>query len=279
MPNVDFVLFTCEGREHLATQTIDSFQKFISEADGRVILCADGKIDRKVADRLAPNLVVQNYTRRGYVQNILNALRVIESEFFFWLEDDWELRDPVSLSSLHDVLSAHDDWAQLRLSKNAPLRDSASELEPNLYKSPAGFSANPCLCRTRPIRRLLAEAVNAEESIDDVNDNDLANFESYLVRRLPEEGYTCTVLDPGDSPTVRHKGYLESTKRQWHTFSSVDGDLKPIHQINEKPSLLQRTAMAARLFARFGSLAARQFWDRSAYDLAFRVTAVDKDRL
>jgi len=280
MSNVDIVLFTCEGRENLAVQTIDSFQQFITEASGRVILCADGRVDQTVADYLAPDLVVQNYERGGYVRNILNALGVIESEFFFWLEDDWELADSVSLSSLYDVLSTHDSWAQIRLSKNAPLRDSASELESNLYESPTGFSANPCLCRTQPIRRLLIEAVNANKSQDEVtNEHDVANFESFLVRRLPEEGYMCTVLDPGDTPTVRHRGYLESTKRQWHTLSSADGDSDYVPRSGDPPSNLHRIKMFAKLTARLGTLATRQFWDRSAYDLAFRIMNVDRERL
>ncbi|MEI6429391.1 MAG: hypothetical protein WCO45_13570 [Pseudanabaena sp. ELA607] len=273
--NITLIVFACEGREHLLPATIESLRKSCDYLFNPVILAIDGDYSNEAITVVKPDLIVQNYDRKGYVQNIINALNLIETEFFFWLEDDWEFTKPVDLNYLLDLLRKNPDWVQIRLSKTAPLTndEKAINLFDDIYGSIYGFSANPCVCRTELVKLGLKALQEAEK-------DKYTGFETFLSEWYAAQKLTCAVLDPKDSVPIIHSGYLESTPRQWHMTASLDEKtneyLSPMGHIPE-PSFLRRLLMFFRLLSASLSLSIRQFWSRSSYDLSFRILSVIKE--
>src|ERR1039457_2626347 len=88
---LNVLVFTCEGREHLLQKTWASFAPRLEGIKHRLILAIDGHVSPEASAIIRPNVVVQNYQRQGYIQSILNAISIIDSELFLWLEDDWQI--------------------------------------------------------------------------------------------------------------------------------------------------------------------------------------------
>ena len=269
-PRVDLVITACEGREHLLGPTLDSFAAKCPFIFARRILALDGRVSPEAIERAAPDVVVQNWRRRGYVSSIQNLLGQVQADTFFWLEDDWAFERAVDLSSLHAILTRHSDWVQIRLSKVAPLADAerARPLSEGMYESAYGFSANPSINRTAHLRRGFAALAAAPHE-------GRVSFEEFLSDWFAKERLTCVVKDPGEKAPIAHSGFLESTPRQFHMLSALHES--PTRYVSGMPidaPLWRRVAMFIRLFARFGALAIRQFGSDAAYELAFRVVHV-----
>ncbi|MFN5473072.1 MAG: glycosyltransferase, partial [Pseudanabaena sp.] len=147
---ISLLIFTCEGREHLLPTTLQSLNKTCNYPFEHTILAIDGQYSNETIKIVKPKFIVQNYNRRGYIQSILNALKLVETDFFFWLEDDWVFTQEIDLQYLLEELNINPDWVQIRLSKTAPLSsgEKKNSLTDRVYESIYGFSANPCLCRT-----------------------------------------------------------------------------------------------------------------------------------
>lgn len=270
VPEIDLVVTACEGREHLLGPTLDSFAARCPFIFARRILALDGRVSPEAIERAAPDVVVQNWRRRGYVASIQNLLGQVQSDTFFWLEDDWAFESAVDLSALHEVLARHPDWVQIRLSKVAPLAqlERTRPLGEGMFESAYGFSANPSLNRSAHLRRAFAAlAVAPHEG--------RVSFEEFLSDWFAMERLTCVVKDPGEHAPIAHSGFLESTPRQFHMLSALHE--RPTQYVSGMPidaPLWRRAAMFIRLFARFGALATRQFASDAAYELAFRVVHV-----
>ena len=93
---------------------------------------------------------------------------------------------------------------------------------------------------------------------------------------------TCAVLDPDDSVSIIHSGYLETTPRQWHMTASLDKKtdkyLSPMGHTPE-PSFLQRLLMFFRFLSASLFLSIRQFGSRASYDISFRIlTVIEESR-
>ncbi len=267
---VDRLIFSCEGREHLLDGTMQSFAAACPYRFHRTILAIDGQLNPGVVTGIRPDRLVQNPQRQGYIHNILNALSLVESEYFFWLEDDWQFATSVELDSLIALLEAHPDWVQIRLSKTAPLtpEEQQTELVPGMFESYHGFSANPCLCRTAAVQAAFAALLHNPRSQD-------VGFEEFLGEWFRQNHWICAVRDPGTTPEVGHTGYLESTPRQWHMTASLDGQVQEYVSGMRHvafPSFAQRLWMAAKLIKTCCQVAVCLFWRRADYDLAFRIT-------
>jgi hypothetical protein len=55
-------------------------------------MAIDGKISHEVIEKIQPDVIIQSPMRRGYLSNILLALKAIDTQYFFWLEDDWSFK-------------------------------------------------------------------------------------------------------------------------------------------------------------------------------------------
>ena len=119
-PGVTLLIFTCEGREHLLRQTKSSFERACRFPFARSVLAVDGEIDAQTIRTIAADVVL-GQPRRGYVRSILNALRQVDTEWFFWLEDDWSFQSRVDLEGLVAATEDRPEWVQIRLSKTGPL--------------------------------------------------------------------------------------------------------------------------------------------------------------
>jgi hypothetical protein len=236
----------------------------------RRIVALDGQVHPDAVAACRPDVVVQRWRRAGYVASILGLLRQIESEYFFWLEDDWTFRRPVDIAAMRAAMGENPSWMQIRLSKVGPLppEERAVPLGPGLYRSAYGFSANPSLNRAREVRAGFDWVRRSWHSAVD-------GFEVGVSHWAAQAGVECVVADPGAAPAVEHEGYLESTPRGWHMTSSLEtGAPAPTFSLGARPPLWRRLAMVLRLGRRCVALGARQLGSLAAYEVAFRVVTM-----
>ena len=266
---LSIVIFACEGREHLLRKTWASFRPNFSGVPVRKILAIDGHISLGEIEAISPDIVVQNFRRRGYVTSIQNALAQTTSEFFFWLEDDWIANQKLEVESAISLLRKHPSWLQIRWSKIGQLSESDYMLSPGVRYSSVGFSANPAICRT-------AETQAGFESIVHGATNGLSsdarNFENELINWAHANNRVCAVFETDGTPAVSHIGYLERTGRQWHTVNSLQRQPEEfLFSMGRPPQLRRRVWMMAKLLGVMVDLSMRQFRDNGAYELAFRI--------
>jgi len=269
------IIFSCEGREHLIQSTFLSFTGICEYKFYKKILALDGTYKLQNYSSINPDLIVQNYRRKGYIQNILNALNLVDSEFFFWLEDDWEFTRKFDIEDMLSLLQKNPDWVQVRLSKTAPLAQEEKKIRlfNDIYESVYGFSANPCLCRTSHVKA-------GFEALQKSSLSETLGFENFLSHWFSDNSIICTVLDPEKLPMVIHSGYLESTPRQWHMTASLDGKTDTYLSAMEhagEPKFWRKFLMVYKLNRAAFILSIRIFLSRAAYDLSFRISNVIKE--
>ena len=276
LPEVTLVVFACEGREHLLRDTLTSFNKCMPYHFSSCILAIDGTYDLSNLTNHNFDFLIQNIERKGYVRSIINALNCIETEFFFWLEEDWLFSEKINLYEFMPLLQSNPKWVQIRLSKTAPLTvdEKAFNLGEGVFKSIYGFSANPCLCRTTLIRQGFYELQQTSRDVS-------LGFEEFLSQCYQSQNMACVVVDPGESRAISHSGYLESTPRQWHMTTSLDGTTNDDYLSGMRgsppPPLWRKLLMVFRLLRVFLRISTKQFWSRAAYDLAFRFVASSEE--
>jgi hypothetical protein len=273
-PKVSLVVFSCEGRGHLLGPTINSFKDACDFKFEKTIMAVDGYLEHEYIASVSPDKTVQNVRRSGYIHSILNALSLVDTEYFFWLEEDWEFSRPVDLQGMLSRLKAQQDWVQVRLSKTGPLtaEEKVKELSGGIFESIYGFSANPCLCRTEHVKAGM-------KALFDTSREKRISFEEFLTDWFKSDGKVCAVEDPGEKAAVNHTGYLESTPRQWLMTASLAGEtdeyVSGFH--SGAPPLWRRLLMTQKLLASFLRIATRQFISQAAYDLAFRINIMSKE--
>jgi len=263
------VIFTCEGREHLLYNTYNSFKASCDYPFSKTILAIDGKINPEVIDHVQPDVVIQSPARKGYVNNIIQALQSIDSDYFFWLEDDWKFHESTDIAYYLKIINEHPNWAEIFFSKYGPLESGfkINPLSDHLYKTTFGFSANPGICSTRHIRsgfELLVKSPKGDKLGED-------GFENFLSKLFEKEGIVCAIIDPVDREIISHEGYLESSSRKWHMTNSLEKkDLK--HQmVISRPPFWRRLVMIFKLFATFLRLALKQLVNDELYEFSFRI--------
>lgn len=268
-PRVNLVIFTCSGREHLLLSTLESFKKHVDFRFNQTILAIDGEINTAAVQIINPDVIVQQLSRSGYVKNILNALKQINTPYFFWLEDDWKFHKKLDLEGLVNSLKNNEDWVEIVLSKNGALNEEqkVNNLTNNLYETTFGFSANPCLCNTQHLQ----SAFNALEKSIKGNKLGEDGFENFLSKKFAEENKKCVILDPVDQLQISHEGYLESTPRSWHMTNSIENKAKTHLLTIPVPSLLRRFMMIGKLLVMFIKLSILQLRNNKVYEYCFRV--------
>jgi hypothetical protein len=268
------VIFTCENREHLLSKTFQSFSAACDYKFQKVILAIDGKIDQSVISQINPDVIIQYNQRRGYAHSISKTLKIIDTPYFFWLEDDWVFHREFNDDYFFNTLANHSDWAEIVFSKDGPLNPESkiNLLENNLYKSILGFSANPCFCNTRHLQwafKLLEESPKGDKLGED-------GFENFLTRTFEAENIKCVIIDPVDHLSISHEGYLESTPRNWHMTNSLETKTSNHLLTIPAPSLWRKLFMIVKLFVAFFKLSIDQLSSNKIYELCFRIIASAK---
>ena len=171
--------------------------------------------------------------------------------------------------------TTREHWIQTRLSKRVlEPEEKQVELAPGIYRSEpihgVTFSANPCLCKTDPVRKGFLRI------LDETKDEE--THEHYMTRWVDNNGWRCCVVDPGEEPGVEHQGYLECTDgATWHSAGMEKGkeqEISPNSNTVETP-LKSRIAMIVKLLFRTASLAIQLLTSDKAYHLAQRIYHVD----
>lgn len=269
---VSLVIFTCSGREHLLTRTITSFKKACKYSFSNTILAIDGQISPAVIDQVNPDIVLQSFKRKGYVQNITTALKMIDTPYFFWLEDDWDFSVEIPANDFLDLLN-DDKVSQVILSKN-DLDDSSTHYADNYYISFDGFSANPGFCKTEIIQLGFSEIAVQEKD----NHTQLLSFETFLNDYTISKALITLRYYLNGGATVEHSGHLESTAREYHMINSIDTDKSLIDKeyisgfgSDKKISFKNQIGLFFKLWLAIASLSIKLWSAREAYDFAFRI--------
>lgn len=268
------VIFTCTGREHLLYDSFNSFKAACDFPFSKTILAIDGRINPAAVEHIAPDVIIQSYSRKGYVNNILQALDNIDSDYFFWLEDDWKFHAKADIVHMLELIETHSDWAEIVFSKFGPLPPEFKSLPlgDDLYQFSQGFSANPCLCNTAHIKRAF-EALKQGDKGDKLG---FDGFENFLTRTFERQNIKCVIIDPVDQLAISHEGYLESTARNWHMTNSIEAKTKEHLLTIPRPSAARKFFMIIKLFAAFLKLSMKQLFNDKIYELCFRVIASAK---
>jgi hypothetical protein len=269
---VNLVIFTCEGREQLVYDTYNSFKSSCNYPFSKTVLAIDGKIKPEVIDHIQPDLVVQSPVRKGYVNNIIQSLSAIESDYFFWLEDDWKFPFEIPLEKFLRLLDSSVAW-QVVLSKN-DLDKTNVCYEVNFYFAADGFSANPGICKTWHVKKAFIELQQAEKS----SLTQLVGFETFLTRYAQSNGLKTLKYFADGHASVRHSGELESTAREYHMINSIDEQYSSINKeyisgfgYDRKITVGNKLLMMFKLWAGTISLSIKLWYLRNAYDFAFRI--------
>ena len=268
------VIFTCESREHLLVKTFQSFSAACDYKFQKVILAIDGQIAPSAIAQINPDVILQYTKRRGYAHSISKALKLIDTPYFFWLEDDWTFHGEIDASYYVQTLAAHPDWAEIVFSKEGAL-DTASKANPlgeNLYETTYGFSANPCFCNTGHLQQAFQLLENAPKG-DKLGED---GFENFLSKTFEKQSIKCVLTDPVDHLPISHEGFLESTPRNWHMTNSLEEKTSNHLMTIPVPSTGRRLLMVFKLVSAFGRLAIGQFSSNKIYEFCFRVIASAK---
>ncbi len=269
------IIFTCETREILLERTLASFRLAIPFAFDHTIIAIDGPFSHKAIAQARPDVVVQSFKRKGYVNNIINALRNIGTPYAFILEDDWSFTRQIDAGYFVDQLETHADWAQISLSKIPDIEKTGLPVNGILYENKNGFTTNPCFVNVKHLKTAFAALEESEKGSIAGTDG----FENFLGRYFDQHHLKSMVLDPAGIATVEHQGYLESTDRKWHVTSSIENDnLNSISSI-PFPSVARRLLMMAKLAIAFVRLGFAQLSGSRAYDYCFRLITSYKEAL
>jgi len=267
--SADLVIFTCEGKSHLLARTVSSFWDKCDFSFNKIILSVDGNVKYSVLKPFDYDLIVKSAKREGYVNNILNALRLIESDSFFWLEDDWIFKNKLEISSILSILNSKNKYSQIRLRRYTHgngVKNGALIEETEAY-----FSANPSLCKTHVIK-------NAFESFMESTERDVS-FEGYLSQWCKKHSLISPVYSPNNTTSVEHIGDLESTERKWHMKSSIDNSSNYVPRASvTQPTIPHKIYMVLKLCKKFAWLSVNQFIDDSVFDLSHRIAKAEPDR-
>jgi hypothetical protein len=273
---VSLVVFTCEGREHLLLKSFESFSGACEDDFAYKILVIDGKINQVAIDLVSPDMIIQSTLRRGYVNSIITALKNIETDYFFWLEDDFLFNQKVPLDYMLNTMVKDKSWAGIFLSRTAPLTITEKKIHlfDNLYVPDFGFSVSPTLCKTEHIKNAFTAMIahTQDESTKYIS------FEPFIDEFFIQNELKYAIIDPGSISHIKHFGDLESTAREYHMINSISIPIKPVHK--EYISGLQRTTtinlynkagMFIKLYISVFYLSIKLFFERESYDFAFRI--------
>lgn len=263
--NISLVIFTCEGREHLLQHTLQAFRKNCHFNFHSTILAIDGPVSPTILSLVQPDILVQSYHRKGYFHNILQAVRQLQSPYFFWLEDDWNFAATLNIEQLQKKLMSDPGFSQIALAKEAVNSHHTVPMGDNFYKSPYSFSTNPSLCRTDLLLNALHHLTS--QKIE-------GNFEVAIRQYMLDQQFSTLLYFHEAGPAAFHCGYLESTARNYHLISlSENNQKKYITAMGnpQPPSIINKVMMLLKLWWVSTQLSIRLLFRRDAYDFVFRI--------
>lgn len=273
---VSLVIFTCEGREHLLKETYASFVKMCDWQFSKTMIVIDGKFDAGIISNIKHDVCLQSGQRQGYVNNIARAIKLIDTPYFFWMEDDFIFNQDVPIRHIHELMVEDKSWAGIFLSRVAPLKEESKVRHyfGDLYLADYGYSVSPTLCNTG----ILVNAFKAlQESYKDTETRRVG-FEPFIDKYFIENGFKYAVVDPGEIPHVTHIGDMESTAREYHMINSLDPGASDIDKFylsgfgkEGQITAYNKIAMLLKMWYAVLVLSIKMFRSRQSYDFAFRI--------
>lgn len=256
------VIFSCEGREHLMRETYKSATEKIKYDFEKVIVSHDGQGGGWAVENISPDVFLQSPDRKGYVPSIRRAIKHIETEYFFWLEEDWKFRKNILLEKYLKEIDKRRNASQLLFLKRAPTNeDIKDKIKKDIYISGVGFSANPGINRTSHISKAIFD-----ECIDATK-----NIEHHVQKWADKNSKKFLVAADKKGPYVEHLGSIEATGGSWHTMGG-EKKTEKVSIWDKEGSLLERLKMIPRLVVRMTYIACVQLLYPRAHSLSWRLT-------
>jgi hypothetical protein len=276
LKDVTLMIFTCQGREHLLVKSYLSFKNACDYKFDKTILAIDGPVDVAIITAINPDLVIQHTARQGYVNAIATVINLINTLYFFWLEDDYVFTQDIKLADMLAVMYKDAAWAGISLCKIAPLTPLTKQhhIQDNLYVPEFGFAVSPALCKTIYIKDAFAAITAYEKNADTT----YVSFEPFIGEFFIKNNLKYAIIDSGDVAHAEHIGFLESTGREYHMINSMDEkhtsvDKEFISGLGREQTitLYNKIAMLPKLWYAVIVLSFGLFNRRVAYDFAFRI--------
>ena len=273
---ITLVIFACEGREHLLCRTIASFHEACNHRFSKTLLVVDGPFEAAAIANINADVVIHHTKRQGYVNVIANALKLIDTPLYFWLEDDFLFNQKIPLSRMLDVINTEESWAGIFLSRTGPLTSAEKKhkLFDDLVIPDFGFSVSPSLCKTKHVKSAFA-ALMAYPKGDSTKHT---SFEPFIDSYFIQQNLKYAMVDPGPIAHVEHIGFLESSGREYHMINALEKEISDIDKTfisglgkERVITLYNKLAMLPKLWYAVGVLSFNLFWQRRAYDFAFRI--------
>lgn len=163
--NVTLVITTCD-RTDLLERTIFSFTKYNTYPIKKIIIIEDSGVSQnfsKVESIAKTDItIIKNPTNLGQIASIDKAYSLVETDYIFHCEEDWEFYNTGFIEKSFEILSADEKiftvWlrAHTDTKNHAILKDHKYfinddfyyKMDPNHKKVWCGFTLNPGLRRT-----------------------------------------------------------------------------------------------------------------------------------
>jgi len=193
-PSVDLLCFSSVGRDKCLDRMVRGLRPHPAcEQFSRRILAIDG-MDPRILE--LPEVswftkLIIGVPRQGYSSNICQAIALLESPYFFWCEDDWELTRLPPLEEALEALGRFPNLAQVRIPKQKELLledKQLGELTNGIWAQGQFYSLNPHYGRTEFMRRAIAEGLPQWAGGQ--------NVEIALSRWMRKQGYIFAAWDP-----------------------------------------------------------------------------------
>ena len=162
---VDLLVFTSAGRRECLDRMVRGLRPHPACGQfSRRILAVDG-MDAQILQQTEVSWfthLVISVRRQGYFSNIGQAIALLQSPYFFWCEDDWELTRLPPLEEALEALGRFPNLAQVRVPKQKELLledKRLGELTDGIWAQDQFYSLNPHYGRSELMRHAFAEGL------------------------------------------------------------------------------------------------------------------------
>lgn len=116
---INIILLTYQRTEYALRTVRSTKQNLIYNGDIKWIVVDDGSheshVNAVLAEIGAGNVYCVNTGKQSYGMLANWAWHMAQSDVTLWLEDDWELRNPLNITPYVDLLNRHEDIGMVRL--------------------------------------------------------------------------------------------------------------------------------------------------------------------
>lgn len=272
------VVFSSEGREHLLVATLSAIEKWKLDFSLSIFVIIDGPFNIPEIPIGEIELMLHHHSRLGYIGSIIKTLSYIHSEFFLWIEDDWDLSN-IALPQIEhalSVMSSDPNLVQSRWPNSDQPNTGGEKISSQLSRSLIPFSGNPSLCRTASVRLLFEpDALKAQ-----LDGRSGLGWEEAICEIMTQRKMQSAVFSSIENSGIKHLGYLDSTDRYWHYVDKFQNSPKKRNSKDIRAGIenINRISVFFRFFIAAVCTLGSIFISKRTAEIAFRFVQVSRQR-